>query len=82
MFQPSITDAEVTYRHQQIRAQFIESQSLMSVAGIRHLIGNSIIAFGDYIYGKAQESCQEAAETRAQIRATMRQHRTHAGVRA
>lgn len=60
MFPLNTIDFEVSYRHQQVRTQFIESQRIVSIAGMRHLLGNSLMAFGSYIYGKAQESCQES----------------------
>lgn len=75
MFPLNTLDFEVNYRHQQVRTQFIESRRIVSIAGMRHLLGNSLMAFGSYIYGKAQESCQEAEASRESIRATMRPRR-------
>lgn len=75
------TDTEVEYRHQQIRTQYIESQRMVSVAGMRQILGNSVIALGGRIHGMAQGSCEDAAESRELIREALRTSRgSHARI--
>lgn len=76
MFPFNSLDFEVTYRQQQVRTQFLESRQIVSISGIRHFVGSSLIAFGSSIYGKAQESCQDADASRVHLEAVMHGRRT------
>ena len=55
-----ITAAEIAARQQAIRNDFRRSQTTFSVAGVRHLLGSTIIAVGERIYGRL-EDCRETA---------------------
>lgn len=68
MFQPVIFETEVAYRQEQVRSQYIDSQRLVSIQGLREIIGNTFIQLGSSIHGKARAACKDAADSRALVR--------------
>ncbi len=72
MFTPTQHNVEVSYRQKKVRAEYIQAQRLVSLTGMRQVLGNTFIELGGRIHGMAQSSCLEAAETRAEIRNTLR----------
>ena len=50
-----ISEAEILERQQFVKAGYQRTQQVFSVAGIRHLMGNSVIAMGQWIYGRCEE---------------------------
>lgn len=55
-----ITDAEIAEKQQAIGNEFHRSQTTFSIAGVRHLVGSTIIAMGERVYGRIEE-CRETA---------------------
>lgn len=53
-----ITNSEIIDRQQAITNDFRRSQTTFSVAGVRHLVGNTIIAMGLRVHGRLEE-CRE-----------------------
>ena len=72
MFLPPISEAEIQYRQRQVQTGFIASQRQITIAGMRQVLGNSVIAMGNRIHGMAAGSCQDAAETSNHIRTVLR----------
>lgn len=72
MYNPTQQFAEVSYRQKRIRAGYIQAQRQVSIAGLRQIIGNTVIELGGRIHGVAQSSCQEATEAGSQVRDTLR----------
>lgn len=68
MFQPHLPETEIMYRNQKLADEYLRAQRQISVAGLRQILGNTIIEIGSRIHGMARESCAEAAETHANIR--------------
>lgn len=64
MFHQHITTAEVNYHQERVRTGFIASQRIVSVRGLREIIGNTFIQMGSHIHGRAMSACQDAAQTR------------------
>ena len=75
MFLHQLTNADVEYHHQQIRTTYASAQRLISINGLREIVGNTFIQMGSYIHGKAKEACQDAAQTRDLIRQSQREWR-------
>lgn len=71
MLQPDLVHVEVLRRHKQTHAGYIRAQRQVSIAGMRQIIGNTIIAFGSHIYGVVP-SCQDATVVSGQIRDAIR----------
>jgi hypothetical protein len=55
-----ITTAEIVAKQQTISNDFRRCQTTFSVAGVRRLVGNTIIAMGEHVYGRIEE-CRETA---------------------
>jgi hypothetical protein len=55
-----ITAAEIAAKQQAISTDFRRSQATFSIAGVRHLLGSTIIAMGERVYGRIEE-CRETA---------------------
>ena len=72
MFQPIFLETEVAYRQQHVRADFIQAQRQISIAGVRQILGNTVLEMGSRIYGVTQGSCNDAAEIRGMVRNTLR----------
>lgn len=72
MFQPIFPETEVAYRQQHIHAGYVQAQRQISVAGVRQILGNTVIEMGSRIYGMTQGSCTEAAEIRNVVRTIVR----------
>lgn len=75
MFNPTSDAAEIAYRQQRVHEQFIDSQRSVTVAGLRQILGNTLIAMGNNVHGMAAGSCKDAAETRDHIRTVLRYHK-------
>ena len=73
MFYHHITTAEINYQQERVRTGFIASQRIVSVRGLREIIGNTFIQLGSSIHGRAMTACQDAAETRDLIRESRRE---------
>lgn len=50
-----ITNRDIAERQEAIANDFRRSQTTFSIAGVRHLLGNTIIAFGVRIHGRLEE---------------------------
>ena len=59
-----ITAAEIAAKQQAISTEFRRCQSTFSIAGLRHLVGSTIIAMGERIYGRFEECRETASATR------------------
>lgn len=64
MFLHHVTDADVEYHNNQVRSNYISAQRLISIQGLREIVGNTFIQMGSEIRGKAKQARDEAA-TRA-----------------
>lgn len=80
MYHPTQQNTEVLYRQKNIRAEYIRAQRQVSIAGVRQIIGNTVIEIGGRIHGVAQSSCTEAAEARGKVRDVIRT--SDAGIQA
>lgn len=76
MFQPHLPETEITYRQHMLRTEYMRAQRQVSIAGIRQILGNTVIELGSRIHGMAQESCVEATEIREALRASNTVKRT------
>lgn len=68
MYQHLFPGTEVAYRQQHVRTGYIEAQRLVTISGIRQILGNTILEVGSRIHGMAQAPCPAAAETRRLVR--------------
>jgi hypothetical protein len=82
MFYQHITAAEIEYRQESVRTDFIESQRIVSIRGVREMIGNTFMQLGASIHGKAREACRDAAETCDLICETRREWQDSTGQRS
>ncbi len=60
-----ITDAEITAKQQAIGTEFRRCQTTFSISGFRRLVGNTIIALGERVYGRLEECRETATAARA-----------------
>lgn len=65
MFLHQITNADVEYHHQQIRTTYASAQRLISINGLREILGNTFIQMGSYIHGKAKDACDDVGARQA-----------------
>ena len=65
MFLHQITNADVEYHHQQIRTTYASAQRLISINGLREIVGNTFIQMGSYIHGKAKDACGDVEARQA-----------------
>ena len=75
MFYQHITTADVNYHQQRVRTDFIASQRIVSIRGLREIIGNTFIQLGSNIHGKAKDACQDAARTCDLVRESQQEWR-------
>jgi hypothetical protein len=59
-----ITQHEIAEKQQSIRQGYLQSQRAMTIAGLRQILGNTIIAFGTRLHGAAEAHREEMAEGR------------------
>lgn len=64
MFLHQITNADIDYHNEKIRLGYVSSQRLISINGLREIIGNTFIQMGSNIRGKAKDVCQEVEAQR------------------
>lgn len=65
MFLNQITNADVEYHHQQVRAMYASAQRLISINGLREIVGNTFIQMGSHIHGKAKDACDDVEARQA-----------------
>lgn len=60
MFLTHLSDADVAYHHDQVRSNYLSAQRLISIRGLREIVGNTFIQMGSGIRGKARKASTEA----------------------
>lgn len=58
-----ITYNEILERQMQVRCEAHRARHAFSVTGIRHLVGNTIIALGTHLHGKSETRYEPIVDT-------------------
>ena len=54
-----ITSYEIAEKQQSVINDYQQSQTRISLAGIRHLAGSTFIAFGERLHGRVDKQCAQ-----------------------